>query len=172
MADFEWRTGRLRRAATAWPEPRVNCDLLDRAARPVAFRGAGAINDRPGPPLSNSGPELGQRRVRTPVTHISHSINPDNRLVVEVPLGCGFHHHRKLVEAALRQPAPPRQRQRQRKPTLVSVARAARKAGIDPARIEIRPDGTVVVTGKGDEPQPSTVLDQWIAKHARAPERH
>jgi pyruvate/2-oxoglutarate dehydrogenase complex dihydrolipoamide acyltransferase (E2) component len=60
---------------------------------------------------------------------------------------------------------------RPRKPTITSVARAARKAGIDPARIEIKADGTVVVSGK-DEPQPSNEVDEWIAKHARAPERH
>jgi hypothetical protein len=38
------------------------------------------------------------------VTHLPLSINPHNRLVVEVPPGCGFHHIRKLVEAALGHP--------------------------------------------------------------------
>jgi hypothetical protein len=38
-----------------------------------------------------------------------------------------------------------------RKPTLLSVARQARKAGIEVARYEIEPSGKiVVVTGKGD----------------------
>ena len=38
-----------------------------------------------------------------------------------------------------------------RKPTLLSVARQARKAGIEVARYEVEPSGKiVVVTGKGD----------------------
>jgi hypothetical protein len=57
-----------------------------------------------------------------------------------------------------------------RKPTLASIVKQARKAGIDPARIEIKPDGGyVVVTGKGEQQQ-GNELDEWIAKHARATE--
>jgi len=52
------------------------------------------------------------------------------------------------------------------------VTKQARKAGIDPARIEIKPDGSYVVdTGKPEQQQGNEV-DEWIAKHARAPERH
>ena len=59
-----------------------------------------------------------------------------------------------------------------RKPTLASVAKQASKAGIEVGRYEVRPDGTVVVvTGKGEQQQGNEV-DEWIAKHARAPERH
>ena len=59
-----------------------------------------------------------------------------------------------------------------RKPTLANVAKQASKAGIEVARYEIKPDGTVVVvTGQGEQQQGNEV-DEWIAKHARAPERH
>ena len=66
----------------------------------------------------------------------------------------------------------PREPPKSSKPTLASVAKEARKAGLDPARIEIKPDGTYVVDiGKGEQQQGNEV-DEWIAKHARAPERH
>jgi len=58
------------------------------------------------------------------------------------------------------------------KPTLASVTKQARKAGIDPARIEVKPDGTIVVVTGKPEQQQSNEVDDWIAKHARAPERH
>jgi len=59
-----------------------------------------------------------------------------------------------------------------RKPTLASVAKQASKAAIPVARYEVKPDGTVVVvTGQGEQQQ-GNELDEWIAKHARAPERH
>jgi hypothetical protein len=47
-----------------------------------------------------------------------------------------------------------------RKPTLLSVAKQARKAGIEVARYEIEPSGKiVVVTGKGD----------WVSVEANNP---
>jgi hypothetical protein len=59
-----------------------------------------------------------------------------------------------------------------RKPTLAGVAKQASKAGIEVARYEVKPDGTVVVvTGQGEQQQGNEV-DEWIAKHARTPERH
>jgi hypothetical protein len=71
-----------------------------------------------------------------------------------------------VSERRTRQPHGPR------KPTLASVTREARKAGLDPARIEIKPDGTYAVDIGKPEQQQSNELDEWIAKHARAPERH
>src|SRR5215468_6939792 len=66
----------------------------------------------------------------------------------------------------------PRKPQPPKPPTLASVAKQAGKAGIDVARYEVKPDGTVVVvTGTGEQQQ-GNELDEWIAKHARAPERH
>src|SRR5262245_27073264 len=95
--------------------------------------------------------------------------------------------HRKIDrdEAALRRqeaaalpPAPDGLRtpveaaRKLRKPTLPSVAKQANKAAIEVARDEIKLDGTVViVTGQGEQQQ-GNELDEWIAKHARAPERH
>jgi hypothetical protein len=53
---------------------------------------------------------------------------------------------------------PPR---RQRRPTLATIAKQARKAGIEAARYEIKPDGTVIiVTGT---PEPSTESNPWLA---------
>jgi hypothetical protein len=49
----------------------------------------------------------------------------------------------------------------QRKPTLVSVAKQASKAGVEVARYEVKSDGTVVVvTGT---PEPSTESNPWLA---------
>jgi hypothetical protein len=51
-------------------------------------------------------------------------------------------------------------RRQPRKPTLASVAKQASKAGIEIARYEVRPDGTVVVvTGT---PEPSTESNPWL----------
>jgi hypothetical protein len=64
---------------------------------------------------------------------------------------------RKLYEAKpppvweLEDPMPTRTptRTRQRKPTLAGVARQATKAGVEVARYDFRPDGTIsIVTGK------------------------
>ena len=57
-------------------------------------------------------------------------------------------------------------------PTLARVAKQASKAAIAVARYEVKPDGSIViVTGQGEQQQRNEV-DEWIAKHARAPERH
>ena len=49
---------------------------------------------------------------------------------------------------------------RQRKPTLTSVSKQASRAGIEVARYEIKPDGTVVVvTGKSEATEPNPWLD-------------
>ena len=49
-----------------------------------------------------------------------------------------------------------------RRPTLASVAKQARTAGIDVARYEMKPDGTVaIITGK---PEPAEPENPWLAK--------
>jgi hypothetical protein len=78
----------------------------------------------------------------------------------------------KIRPAAMFRGEPARKPPKPRKPTLASVARQASKAAIDVARYEVKPDGTIVViTGTGEQQQ-SNELDEWIAKHARAAERH
>jgi hypothetical protein len=100
------------------------------------------------------------------MTDVSHTINLHNRLVVEVPLGCGRNHIRKLVEMALRGIKPARKRMR--KPTLTSVAKQASKAGIGVRSYEIRPDNTiVVVTG---EPEPAAPDNPWPLDEFRTKE--
>ena len=48
----------------------------------------------------------------------------------------------------------------QRRPTLASVAKQASKAGVEVARYEVKPDGTVVVvTG---QPEPSEANNPWL----------
>jgi hypothetical protein len=55
---------------------------------------------------------------------------------------------------------------------LASVAKQVSRAGIEVARYEVKPDGTVVVvTGKTDTEQTND-LDNWIAKHAVSGQRH
>jgi len=61
---------------------------------------------------------------------------------------------------------------KRRRPTLASVAKQASKAAIPVARYEMKPDGTVVVVTGTVEQQQGNELDDWIAKHARASERH
>jgi hypothetical protein len=62
-------------------------------------------------------------------------------------------------------PYRPDTRRRQHKPTLAGVAKQASKAGIEVARYEIRPDGSiVVVTGKGE---PTEASNPWLAEAER-----
>ena len=66
----------------------------------------------------------------------------------------------------------PARKRRERKPTLAGVAKQVSRAGIEVARYEVKPDGTVVVvTGKTDTEQTND-LDNWIAKHADTGQRH
>jgi len=65
---------------------------------------------------------------------------------------------------------PPKAARKPRRPTLASDAKQARAAGIDIARIEMRPDGTVViVTGKPDsaEPKDAWPLDEFRTKETK-----
>jgi hypothetical protein len=67
---------------------------------------------------------------------------------------------------------PTKKPRQSRKPTLASVIKQARKAGIDPARVEIKSDGSYVVDTSKLEHQQGNEVDEWMAKHAHAPERH
>ena len=61
----------------------------------------------------------------------------------------------------------PRHVRKPRKPTLVSVAKQASKAGIAVARYEVEPDGKInVVPGKPEESAPTNDFDKWKAKHS------
>ena len=59
-----------------------------------------------------------------------------------------------------------------RKPTLASVAKQASKAAIPVARYEVKLDGTITAVVGQPEQQQGNEVDEWIAKHACAPERH
>lgn len=71
-----------------------------------------------------------------------------------------FFHEPGELAAALQRACERPKAKRERKPSLASVSKQARKAGVEVARYEIRPDGTVVVvTGT---PEPSTVSNAWL----------
>jgi len=72
----------------------------------------------------------------------------------------------------IRPPTPPQRARKPDTPTLASVAKQASKAGIEIARYETKPDGTIVAdVGKGEQQQRNEV-DEWIAKHADKTQRH
>jgi hypothetical protein len=108
------------------------------------------------------------------------------------PPGCGPEHfaakaeaYRLLFErqdrartvtdarAALRldaTPATPRRQRKPRKPTLAGVAKQASKAGIEVARYEVKPDGTVVIvtgTPAPTEPDNPWPLDEFRTKETK-----
>jgi hypothetical protein len=56
--------------------------------------------------------------------------------------------------------AKPERKRRERKPTLASVAKQARKAGIEVARYEVEPGKITVVTGKPGKANGGTV-NEW-----------
>lgn len=61
-----------------------------------------------------------------------------------------------MTEAAKRQRSP-------RRPTLLSVAKQAKEAGIEVARYEIEPGGRIVViTGKRDDADVNANLNPWM----------
>jgi hypothetical protein len=66
----------------------------------------------------------------------------------------------------------PRKLQPPKPPTLANVAKQAGKAGIDVARYEVKPDGTVVVVTGAGEQQQGNEVDEWIAKHADKTQGH
>jgi len=73
----------------------------------------------------------------------------DRQRLLDAP----FLFHQLMAQAQFKReaadPIPTPTRTRQRKPTLAGVARQAVKAGVEVARYDFRPDGTIsIVTGK------------------------
>jgi|SRR5215471_15101002 len=63
-----------------------------------------------------------------------------------------------------------RRERKPRKPTLAKIVKQARKAGIDPARIEVKPDGSYVVDiGKPESVEPDNPwpLDEFRTKETK-----
>jgi hypothetical protein len=126
---------------------------------------------RPDPPLSNSGSGLITNRwIERTVTNAPDITN----FIASIPAAT-------IAAMVAGMPPPlrvPRDLNRQlparkrRRSTLASMAKAASKAGIPVARYEVKPDGTIVVVTGAPAQQQGNEVDEWIAKHARAPERH
>jgi len=80
-----------------------------------------------------------------------------------------------LLKAALfgedKRPAEAARKPR-KPPTLASVAKQASKAGIEVARYEVKPDGTVVAVVGQPEQQQSNEADEWIATYASKTQGH
>jgi hypothetical protein len=85
--------------------------------------------------------------------------------------GLAFMRQERAARRKLRQSLPDGATRKPRKPSLTHIAAQAKKAGIDVARIEVAADGSYIVVSK-DEHQQGNEVDQWIANHARALERH
>jgi len=54
-----------------------------------------------------------------------------------------------------------------RKSDVIRAIKAVVAAGIDPAQVEIGPDGKVVVTAPASSSERHSELDKWIANNAR-----
>jgi hypothetical protein len=54
-----------------------------------------------------------------------------------------------------------------RKSDVVRAIKAVVAAGIDPAQVEIEPDGKIVVRTPTSSPERHSELDKWIANNAR-----
>ena len=92
------------------------------------------------------------------MTHASPST-----ISVSVPLGAAHKYCAASIAAMLQGERKPR---KSRKPTLASVAKQANKPGI--ARIEMKPDGTVVIiTGK---PESAEMENPWSLDEFRTKE--
>ena len=69
----------------------------------------------------------------------------DRQRLLDAP----FLFHQLMAQAQFKRKAADPTRTRKRKPTLAGVARQAAKAGVEVARYDFRPDGTIsIVTGK------------------------
>jgi hypothetical protein len=69
------------------------------------------------------------------------------------------------TEASIAENCAPSRRRKPRQPTLASVAKRASKAGIEIARYELKPDGTIViVAGKSESTEPNPWLDDLRRK--------
>jgi len=53
-----------------------------------------------------------------------------------------------------------------KKSDVVRALSAARESGLDVAKLEIKPDGTLVLSS-GAEHEPSSPLDDWIKRHEK-----
>ena len=92
---------------------------------------------------------------------------PDSMFSVSVPAGAGHTHAVAMIRAALTArkhvlgAEPARKPQKPSKPpTLAKVIKQAKAAGIEVARYEVKPDGTVaVVTGKPEVSETNPWLD-------------
>jgi hypothetical protein len=98
----------------------------------------------PLPPLLRAMDEIRQRatgEAQQPPSSFAHLFDPDlERLTFDV-----------VTDDSVKgvKPVQPAKRTRKRKPTLAGVARQASKVGVDVARYDFRPDGTIsIVTGK------------------------
>ena len=107
------------------------------------------------------------------MTHSQHSTSPIDDyhlrlLSAAIAIALGRRHRAGAAPIVSAQEEPrPRKPRGPRKPTLVSVSKNARKAGIDPARIEIKPDGSYVVDiGKPEPVEPGNPwpLDEFRTK--------
>jgi hypothetical protein len=91
---------------------------------------------------------------------------------VAIPPGCGRDHTFARLAAVLRNGsrgeavAAPK---RSRKPSIATLVKRAEKTGKTVTSVTTA-DGTTI--NFGDTSESENALDQWIAKHARAPERH
>ena len=105
---------------------------------------------------------------------------------IATPLGCGPEDfaanlaamvavYRSFTEARAvprldATPAKPRRQRTPQRPTLAKVAKQASKAGIDPTRIEIKPDGSYVVDiGRPEPVEPGNPwpLDEFRTKETK-----
>jgi len=54
---------------------------------------------------------------------------------------------------------------------VVRAVKAARAAGLDVARVEIKPIGEIVIHHQTAPEEPTNAFDQWQSKHARASQK-
>jgi hypothetical protein len=76
---------------------------------------------------------------------------------------------KRVAELLNREPTPSPE-PRKRRPTLTAALRAAKRAGVS-VRVDLQPDGRLVVTTLGEAtpavaPAADDEAEQWISKHA------
>ena len=87
---------------------------------------------------------------------------------VERALDCGSYLALDELAFALEPPAAPTpepRSRRQRKPTLASAIREARKAGVPVSGATLTADGSVSLTFGGEPKTSRNELDEWMARH-------
>ena len=105
---------------------------------------------------------------------------PDARLIYYVEYGDGSlsEPERRLFIASstslpqLPKPAQPPKPSRPRKPSIRTLVKQAEQATGKAVTSITMSDGTKLELGKIDSPKQGNEVDEWMAKHARAPERH